>query len=270
MTPAEQREFRRILNLNLATSDEIEQLRVMLEKRGTRNIAQAMRDLLDTISRTLEDETYDPDAEAQRAHELFGRDQQLRDAVSRAVQDAADLGVTVGVDTLEGMSYGFDYTLANVTARDWALRHSTELVAEMAQTTREGVRQAVSRYIGNAEPKERLINDLEVYFDRKRAEMIATTETTRAFAEGNRIAYRESGVVEGLIWLTSRDEKVCSICAPLHGRIVALDGGDFRSHLPDEVRDKTRQVISAPPAHPRCRCNTAAYVPKPKLDEAQP
>jgi SPP1 gp7 family putative phage head morphogenesis protein len=265
MSPAEQREFRRILAANVATSDEIEHLRAILEKRTTLSLKQALGELLQAYGSNISGEFIDPSAEAARIHELFIRDQQLKDAVSRAVQDAADLGVTVGVDTLEGMGFGFDYTLANVHAREWALQRSGELITELAQTTREGVRQAVSRYIGNAEPKEKLISDLEVYFSRKRADMIATTEVTRSFAEGNRIAYRESGVVDGLIWLTSNDEKTCNICAPLNGRIVSLEGGDFRGHLPDAVRDKQKQVISAPPAHPRCRCSVAGYVPKPEL-----
>ena len=48
----------------------------------------------------------------------FLRDQRLRDAVSRAVQDAADLGVSVAIDTLGNVGFGMDYTLVNTAAQE--------------------------------------------------------------------------------------------------------------------------------------------------------
>jgi hypothetical protein len=73
--------------------------------------------------------------------------------------------------------------------------------------------------------------------------MIAVTEVTRSYAEGNQIAWKESGVVEGKEWNTANDEIVarCPICWPLHGVVIPIgeefDGG-----------------FDGPPAHPRCRC----------------
>lgn len=235
---------------------EAEQVvRMALERRSTRNINEALQELLNTLYPQGWGEFADPNIEAQRIHELFMRDQRLRDAVSRAVQDAADLGVSVAVDTLGNVGFGFDYTLANTSARDWALRYTDEILSNLANTTSRGVGQAVGRWIQNGEPLEMLIRDLSPYFGRQRAERIAATEVTRAFAEGNRTAYQESGVVVSWEWRTARDERVCPICGPLNEKQLGLDtSNDWRGYLPDEILQLAKKPINGPPAHPNCRC----------------
>ena len=75
--------------------------------------------------------------------------------------------------------------------------------------------------------------------------MIASTEVTRAYAEGTQAAYREAGVIERMQWRTARDEIVCPICGALHNVQAAL-GQPFVN--PQNGREYF------PPAHPRCRC----------------
>jgi SPP1 gp7 family putative phage head morphogenesis protein len=229
--------------------DEAEQaIRVALERRSTREIQRALDDLLNTLVAD-----FDPQADpyiAQAMHNRFMNDQKLRDSLSRMTQDAADLGVSVAVDTLEGVGFGFDYTLANVQARDWALRHTDDILRQLAGTTQQGVGQAVSRWIDNGEPLSNLVDDLGVYFDKRRAERIAVTEVTRAFAEGNRQAYQESGVVEEWEWSTANDEIVCPICGALNGKRRRM-GEPF-----------DRNIVE-PPAHPNCRCDVRPVVTEP-------
>jgi rubredoxin len=62
--------------------------------------------------------------------------------------------------------------------------------------------------------------------------MIAVTETTRVFAEGNKLAWDSTGVVSGSKWQTANDDLVCPICGPLN----------------EQVTD------DEPPAHVNCRC----------------
>jgi len=73
-----------------------------------------------------------------------------------------------------------------------------------------------------------------------RAEVIARTETIRAYAQAARWQYRQYGVKRGL-WLTGRDERVCEQCAPLDGQLFPIDA------LPG----------GGPPLHPQCRCMVA-------------
>ena len=72
---------------------------------------------------------------------------------------------------------------------------------------------------------------LEPTFGQVRAEAIAATETTRAFAEGTLLSYRQSGLVLATSWKTSVDERVCPICRPLHGAI-----GDLKWQFPSSGR----------------------------------
>ncbi len=209
--------------------------------------------MIDTLFPEGYGEFADPNLAAAAVHRRFMDDQKLRDAVSRAVQDSADLGVAVAVDTLEGVGFGFDYTLANTAARDWALTYTDDILRQLATTTERGVGQAVARWVDNGEPLSKLVDDLGIFFDKKRAERVAATEVTRAFAEGNRIAYRESGVVGYWEWRTANDEIVCPTCGALNGKRVGLIEGDWRGHLPDELAARSRP-ITAPPAHVNCRC----------------
>ena len=87
-------------------------------------------------------------------------------------------------------------------------------------------------------------------FGEKRADLIASTEVTRAYAEGNLTAWKETGFTEGKEWVTANDELVCPLCGPLDGEVVPING-DFS--------DGTH----APPRHPRCRCGVS---PVPILD----
>ena len=76
-------------------------------------------------------------------------------------------------------------------------------------------------------------------FGEIRAEMIAITEATRAFSEGNIQEWLASGVVDGIKWMTAEDELVCPICEPLDGK---------EGSLTDGIEGLK------PPAHVRCRC----------------
>ena len=95
--------------------------------------------------------------------------------------------------------------------------------------------------------------DLEATFGADRALLIAQTETTRSAAEGTRHGYKESGVVEAMVWHTVNDERVCPICGELHGKVVGLDG-NFWDALPDNLKLRYKRTFQGPPAHPRCRC----------------
>lgn len=61
------------------------------------------------------------------------------DELSRAIQDSADLGVSVAVQQFDNVGYGFDYTLANADAQRWAARYTDDLLRQLATTTSERV-----------------------------------------------------------------------------------------------------------------------------------
>lgn len=169
----------------------------------------------------------------------------VQTAIRRSLIDAADAGVREAVRQLATSGIGFDWSLANTAARDWSNQHVAELMPSISDTTRRQVRQAVAAWIENGAPLEALIQELEPTFGRARAELIASTEVTRAYAQGTIEAYREAGVVQRMRWRTARDEIVCPICGKLNGVEAAIDA---RFINPDDGLEYL------PPAHPRCRC----------------
>mgnify|MGYP001608029794 FL=1 len=202
--------------------DEAERaVRILTEKKTRRNLQAAMDDILADITRQV---PTDVEETVRQTRTHFQRDQALYDALTRALQDGVDLGVSVAVQQFEAIGFGMDYTLVNTAARRWAEQHAGDLIHQVEQTTVDSVRQAVGRWIGNGEPLQALIDDLTPTFGAARAERIATTEVTRSFAEANRIAYRESGVVEKIEWRTARDEFTCPQCFPLHGKQTEING----------------------------------------------
>lgn len=176
------------------------------------------------------------------------------DALRRALIEGVDLGTKTAIKGLEGIGIGFDYTLVNVAARQWADRNVGELISGINNTTKRSVQTAVSQWIQNGESLRQLERELRPTFGKQRAELIASTEVTKAFAEGNRLAFADSGVVQKIEWRAAADERVCPICGPLHGK-----RGDLNNGL---------KGMGFPPAHPRCRCWIVPVVevniPKPK------
>lgn len=158
------------------------------------------------------------------------------------VSDAALTGAENAItDLVDSLGIGTDWALVNDAVRDWAKRYTFELVGGITNTSRTFLQKAVADWIESGQPLDSLISDVERMFSRNRAEMIAITEVTRAFAEGNLASWKASGVVNGKRWMTAEDELVCPICAPLANSEAELNG-NFEGNL------------DSPPAHIRCRC----------------
>jgi len=237
--------------------DEAEQLaRMAIERRTERELARGLEEWLRMVfpvSMT--------DAEiADWAARLEEGSVKFRDILRMALQDSADLGVSVAVDQLDNIGFGFDWTLASTRAAEWASRYSYELVGGITETTRARLAAAVTEWVNNGEPLPSLIREVAPIFGRDRAALIASTEVTRAYAEGTVAGYQASGVVERLVWRTAMDERVCPICGALNNKTVGLTGR-FDGALPPDVRQRFPDVtFQRPPAHPRCRCWIVAEV----------
>jgi hypothetical protein len=237
------------LQLDRDDDEKEQKVRMAVERRFEREMRTALNDMLNTLFPEGYGEFVNPQIEANRIHEAFLRDQKMRDTVSRAIQDSADLGVSVVIDQLNNIGMAFDWTLVSVDAREWALAHTDTLLNQLGTTSGKVVGQAVGRWAGNGEPLQSLINDLSPAFGPKRAALVASTEVTRAYSEGAIRGYQGSGLIErrpqlvppvdshpgcrcwltlGLnkkneayyIWNTSNDEIVCKICAPYNQKHV--------------------------------------------------
>lgn len=179
-------------------------------------------------------------------NELFWQNERelLFNILFPVVEDCVLSGAKNATDNLvSDLGIGVDWALVNDIAVDWSKRYTFELVKGITDTSQSFLQKVIPEWIESGKPLDELINDpaLVNMFGKIRAEMIAVTEVTRSFAQGNMASWKGSGVVNGKEWMTAEDEIVCPICQPLSGDSVALnqnfEGG-----------------YDTPPAHPRCRC----------------
>lgn len=147
----------------------------------------------------------------------------------------------------ETQKIGIDYTLVNAEAIDWARNYGFDLVKGIDQTSKDVLQKVISSF---AETPGMTIGDVvdRLPYNEDRALTIATTEITRAYAEGNATAghelqkqFPDVKVIE--IWFTNEDDRVCDICGPVAGEEVELD-------------KPFSNGFNRPPAHVNCRCWT--------------
>ena len=91
-----------------------------------------------------------------------------------------------------------------------------------------------------------LIRAIEPTFGRVRAERVGITETTRIFAETTRQADSANPNIVAHRIYTAGDERVCGVCGPLHGRVIAK--------TEREAPHPSLGNVSGPPFHVNCRC----------------
>ena len=223
--------------------DEAERaVRMAVEKQSEKEIAAALRAQMNELIPTTATD-FEVASAASRVSQTSGG---ARDALRRALARGADLGVSAAVDQFENIGFGFDWTLANQHAADWANAEAGKLITRIDSVTQRRVQTAVNEWVTNGEPLSALRRELTPTFGPQRAKTISTTETTRAYAEGNKIAYRESGVVDKVEIRVSNDELVCPICGPVSGKRVPLETG--------------HPELGFPPFHVNCRCWIAPVV----------
>lgn len=159
-------------------------------------------------------------------------------------------GMMGGITLFQQMSnIGMDYTLTNDRAVQAASEYALDLVKNINQVSKDSITRAITSFI---DTPGMTIGDImsRIPFGAERAERIAVTEVTRAYATGQRMAGEDlqkefPGVKVVKEWFTNEDDKTCELCFPLNGKVVPVD-----EPFGDGVDD--------PPVHPQCRCWTTA------------
>lgn len=213
-------------------------------KRTERRMAQRLRGALQRFYRRVAAEMNAAPPVKSWEDALRGLAEELRALLEPLLMAAAKDGVR---ESQRGLaSSGVDWALVNDRAAAWARQYAGELAGNLSQTAHERIRQAVQRFIDTpgATLQDLIAETTGRQVSEYRASVIAITETTRAYAEGNMAAWREAGVTKQQ-WQTNHDELVCEICGPLNGTVMEI-GAAFGS-------DRGRAFI-APPAHVNCRC----------------
>lgn len=163
-----------------------------------------------------------------------------------AYQNAVALGMTAA-----GKELGFkiDLTVNSPAAMAFAKAESAKLVkgvwtttkAKMGDIIHDGIAEGLSRD-DVAKKLRKVKEDLPDW----RSKLIAQTETTKALNGGQLLYYKEAGI-KNKQWLDAQ-AGACPACSETHHQVVPIDK-PFVTMFGD---------ISAPPAHPGCRCSMNA------------
>lgn len=140
------------------------------------------------------------------------------------------------------LSFALDEAQLQQAAQTWASKFIPDLVNGMLETTTTELRR-IAATAPTVELSRRMLLGLlgsVALFGLARALTVARTTATdvnTAAEDAINDELRQSPTVVSIeeIHYTKRDEKVCPICRPMHGKV--LDESDKR-----------------PPLHPRCRC----------------
>lgn len=148
-----------------------------------------------------------------------------------------------------------EFNLENIRAMEWAEDNATVLIRGMAEETKANVTRIVNEGISQGWARDKLANALMEHsdFGKARAQMVARTETQRAFNQGNLRGYKESEVVDGKYWL-EMGTGICNVCLMnTDAGVIGMDANFPSGH-------------DAPPAHPNCRCR---LMPKLKVEQEE-
>lgn len=135
------------------------------------------------------------------------------------------------------------------------------LAGEITDVTTKRVRAEVAAGLEAGEAiddiKERILNSTA--FSKARSENIARTETIRAQGKAQIEVWKESGVVEGKLWYTAVDERVCPYCDPMNGKTIGISDsffkkGDVQTGNDGGTLNLDYEDVGSPPLHPQCRC----------------
>lgn len=157
------------------------------------------------------------------------------------LDQATMLAETIGLD--------FDPAAVATSASDWARQYSFDLVKGITEKTGGVLQSAVAQYQSTpGMTRDDLVRMLKPAFGESRAQTIATTEITRAAANGTQRyqdELKQAGIEMERVNRTNADDSQCALCGPLNGKP--------ESEWPD---------TAGPPWHPRCRCSVSLRMVK--------
>ena len=221
---------------------------------------------------------------------LFWHGEQLRlfDDLAPLIMRVLLLGAAGGVMQLPPeLQVLINWDLVNDAAIGYLHQYQLNTVAGITRTTQRQAVKAIDEWMRSGAPLDVLKTTLGPIFGQPRADMVGITEVTRIFADGNRAAWKATGVVSGRKWQTAVDERVCPICRPLHNKITSLDtewnvemadvaespamrellGDNWTPEAASARADSLARSLGASgftsvpqPAHPRCRCYSLPVV----------
>lgn len=183
-----------------------------------------------------------------------------QEAVAGPMAEATASGSTFGTNEV-GVSASFDVT--NPRVAEFAATYSQEFASEASAASLRRARTVIARGLEQGQSVQQIADQIstDYAFSPERATVVARTETARAFVEGERLGWEESGVVRGKQWQLAAGAcafcqqtavkgtaKVFALNEPFwkNGDTISAGGGTYSVRYGD---------VQGAPLHPNCRCD---------------
>jgi HK97 family phage portal protein len=185
---------------------------------------------------------------------------QYQEAVAGPMAAATATGSTFGTNEV-GVAASFDVT--NPRVAEFAATYAQQFASEAAASSLRRARSVIARGLEQGQSAQQIADQIstDYAFSPERATVVARTETARAFVEGERLGWEESGVVRGKQWQLAAGacpfcqqtairgtSKVFGLNEPFwkNGDTIAAGGGTYSVRYGD---------VQGAPLHPNCRCD---------------
>lgn len=220
-------------------------------------------------------------AKAVNPKKLFDKQKWVNFTIDGMTPIAADLFTKEAKAALELIDApGLD--VQNTPAAKTAIDRAMSLMAESynqdtVDILQSKLEEGLAQGYGVSELGD-LITDIYDWKDQYAAERVALTESNRITNEAGKIAWKETGLVKEITWITSGRDNVCPLCQAQDGKTISIednffDKGDLIEGTDGEVSTADYSDIGGPPMHPNCHCGIKpVYIPTeelaaPKRDE---
>ena len=128
----------------------------------------------------------------------------------------------------------------------------------VTDSTNEFIKKQVIAGLTEGDSILKIRKRIEGVFDsatKSRAEKIARTESLKYSTRATEQAFKDSGIVEGKMWVTDPDP--CPLCQELAGRTAPLGGNFVKKGATILGNVFDYEDIPTPPLHPNCKCDIA-------------
>jgi hypothetical protein len=148
--------------------------------------------------------------------------------------------------TAKELGVGTNITSHGVPSQEFLRKYSLQLAGDLTKETKSRVKETIKTSLALGEDRNTLTEKLsDILDDDYRAQMIAQTESIRAYSQG-RLAVGEELGYKQKRWEWPGDSD-CKVCPDLADQ-GAID-------IDDTWELDNGEEIDAPPGHPNCRCS---------------
>lgn len=231
--------------------DDLFKRLLQVEARTQRKVYETLKDFSNRTDVLVNWTEYEYKAIKNRAATMpppnSGAWQEFRNVLAELL--FAQLAPAFGVGSqyqMRDAKLNLDFSENSEPAIKWLRNHVAELVRNVTDTTRKRINQSLAQSISAGLERSDAARALvPLIKDEYRAEVIAHTESVRAFSQGRIQTLTNLGIPSFKTWRNTFDP--CEICIDLSRHPAIPIDQDFDSSYIGQ--------IDAPPAHPWCRCS---------------